>query len=92
MAKAAAPKPLCCVSIGYQDLLMPATEGMKLVELLRHAVECNRSYDRRETFVVSEKELDVRYCSVSANQVVMPAQPGREFPGLPHEPAKIGAR
>ena len=91
MAKPAS-KPLCCVSIGYQDLLMPAAEGMKLVELLRHAAACERRYDEGEAFVVSERELEVRYCSVSANRVVMPTPAGREFPGLPHEPAKIGAR
>lgn len=46
---------MCCVSIGYRDLIMPADKGMKLVELLQHAVECERGYERPEVYTVGEQ-------------------------------------
>lgn len=33
----------CVVTIGYAKLLMPAEQGMAMLKLLQHAVECEES-------------------------------------------------
>jgi len=38
------PEQLCCVSIDYQDFLMPAAVGMKVVELMQKAVSTERRF------------------------------------------------
>ncbi|PND29633.1 hypothetical protein C1I89_33700 [Achromobacter pulmonis] len=39
MATRKSPQP-CLVTIGYTRLLMPAEQGMAMLKLLQHAVEC----------------------------------------------------
>jgi len=69
---AAKPKngPLCIVTIGYQHLLMPAAEGMKVVALLANAVDVD--YDgasqHRVGYVVNEP-VQVRFETVTADQI-----------------------
>lgn len=38
------PRPMCCVSIGYQSYLMPADAGMKVVQLMQEALRCDRDF------------------------------------------------
>ncbi|EHP39403.1 hypothetical protein OR16_31619 [Cupriavidus basilensis OR16] len=43
MATAKKAVPMCIVSIGFQDYLLPAASGMKLVDIMTSAVECEKS-------------------------------------------------
>lgn len=74
--------PMCCVSIGYQELLLPAADGVKLLPLLGSAVACESTF-RRENFERQYKvrePLEVKYIAVNADQVVMFAGGGRQAP------------
>lgn len=44
MATIKKPVAMCCVNVGYYRLLMPADKGMRMVELLQSAVECQMDY------------------------------------------------
>lgn len=47
MSRPVAPKKtvaMCCVSIGYQQFLLPSDKGMKLVELLQSAFHVEQIY------------------------------------------------
>lgn len=65
----ATPKnaPMCIVSIGFQDFLMPVTAGMKVVELMSKAVACeSRGYPRE---IVIGEQPQVGMETVKANQI-----------------------
>lgn len=72
MSRTSKPVPLCCVSIGYQALLMPADKGMKLVELLQGAVECDRRYEGHGPTYYLREQPDVEYVAVKPQQVRAP--------------------
>jgi hypothetical protein len=45
MTTAKKPATMCCVNVGYSNTyLLPIDKGMKLVELLQSAFECEREY------------------------------------------------
>jgi hypothetical protein len=62
---------LCCISIGYQDLLMPADKGMKVLELLQSAVSCKRTYEAGYAYT-AEDQPTLGLELVKASQVRMP--------------------
>lgn len=67
------PKPtqnLCCVTIDYTSLLLPAEKGIRLVELLRGAIRCERGFNRDRDYQMLD-EAEVQYESVKASQVRM---------------------
>ncbi|WP_420996216.1 hypothetical protein ACKI2N_002435 [Cupriavidus sp. 30B13] len=55
MATAKKAVPMCVVRIGYQDYLLPASGGMKLVELMTTAVECEQTGYQPPKFVIGEQ-------------------------------------
>ncbi|HEY4294538.1 hypothetical protein [Luteibacter sp.] len=65
--------PLCVITIGFQTFLMPVTAGMKLVQLLGQAIECEEfyagTYERRYT---AGKQVDVHLATVRDDQVRLP--------------------
>jgi hypothetical protein len=93
MTRQTKPVPMCCVTIGYQDFLMPATAGMRFVELMRGAVFCNKGFGGSHYTYEMGEEPVVRYESVKPSQVVMPK---RDHEGadtllaISHTPLKIG--
>lgn len=64
---------MCCVTIGYQDFLMPADKGMRVLEAMQHAVACERNYDRDEgeRFFANDAP-SVNYKLVRAQQIHLP--------------------
>jgi hypothetical protein len=68
----AKPVAMCCVSIGYRTYLMPADKGMKVVELLQHAIECDERYEgiKGPTYQVLDQP-EVAYKAVRPNQIRM---------------------
>lgn len=63
---------MCCVAIGYQTYLLPSDRGMKLVELLQSAVECERTYDIGFAYVPGDQP-EVTYAVVKASQIKAPS-------------------
>lgn len=64
-------EPMCAVTIGYNTYLMPAATGMKVVQLLQSAFECDSDWDEERVYVVKEL-VNVDFRSVRANQIRMP--------------------
>ena len=57
MAARKTTRDMCVVTIGFQHLLLPADSGLKVIALLRDALEVERDYgsDHREKFIVGER-------------------------------------
>ncbi|MBB5881201.1 hypothetical protein GGR74_002404 [Xanthomonas arboricola] len=62
--------PMCVVTIGYQHLLMPVAEGMKVVAMLASAIDVDYDHEsmRRVGYVAGEP-VQVRFETVTAAQV-----------------------
>lgn len=61
--------PMCVVAIGFNCLLLPASKGMRVVELLQGAIEVDRRFESRaDTYTVND-EVHVEYQSVKASQL-----------------------
>ncbi|MCL1550484.1 hypothetical protein [Xanthomonas nasturtii] len=62
--------PMCVVTIGYQHLLMPVAEGMKVVAMLASAIDVDYDHEstRRVGYVAGEP-AQVRFETVTAAQV-----------------------
>ncbi|MGQ3055425.1 MAG: hypothetical protein ACT6S0_26855 [Roseateles sp.] len=89
MVTRAASKPnqaMCCLTVGHIQILLPADTGLKVVALLRGAVDGHLRYDATLDRVFEiDGELDVQYCAIKAGQVRMPKPPA-----APPAPAAIG--
>lgn len=55
-------KPLCCLRIGYTELLLDADKGAQVLKLLSDSVQCNAGYEGRGHVYVIENapELELR--------------------------------
>jgi hypothetical protein len=85
MSRPTKPVAMCYVSVNYTRLLMPADKGMKLVELLQSAFECEQDYATGGyTYAPKEEQLEVAFVLVRPNQVrtSKAASPGRSGPLL----------
>lgn len=64
---------MCVVKIGYRDYLMPAAAGMKVVQLLTQAVECEERYEGNLDFIYEAgDQVSVSYRNVRSSQIKMP--------------------
>lgn len=73
MSRPAKPVPMCCVTIGYEDFLLPAAEGMRLVQLLQFAVTCHRDFTDRDYRYTAGEAPRVQYTAVQPDQIKCPA-------------------
>lgn len=80
----ATPKPMCAVTIGYETYVMPASAGMKVVELMQQALACECDYGIGDT-ITATGPVNVTYRSMRSDQITMP-------PGAQVEPARRPAR
>lgn len=69
----AAPKkavPMCVVSVGYSlDLLLPTSDGMKLIEILQRSVEVRRDFAVREYTYTIKDQPTAEFATVKGSQV-----------------------
>ena len=96
MATKPAPN-LCVVNVHHLQLLLPMDKGMKLVELLQHAVRVDRDWiDHATVYTVRGSDpLDVELAMVRSNQVRMPngeLHPGTAPRGLATKPLLLTRR
>lgn len=97
MATRSTPKAMaamCWLNVGHVEILMPADAGLKVVQLLRGAVECRHRYDHESggRYYELREELDVEYAAVKAGQVRAKkpeADASPSFLQLGHEPLKL---
>lgn len=64
---------MCRVTIGYQDFLMPADKGLRVLQAMQHAIGCERRYDGRDESFFATDQPRVEYSLVRAAQIHMPA-------------------
>lgn len=70
---AQAVKQLCVVTIGYQTLIVPASKGMALVELLQHSVTAEPKFSGlRDTYTVGQQPR-VELALIKPEQLEAPA-------------------
>lgn len=85
MTRSTKPVQMARLTIGYQNILLPADKAMKVAEALQHAVKVERSWgDRAEVFTVEEEPLGVEFSLVHPSQIRMPS-------GEPYPMPKAGA-
>ena len=86
MTRSTKPVQMARLTIGYQNILLPADKAMKVAEALQHAVKVERSWgDRAEVFTVEEEPLSVEFSLVHPSQIRMPS--GEPFPAATTKPA-----
>lgn len=84
MTRANTASPMCFISVGMTDVLMPVEKGLKLVALLQSAVECDRRYELRGyAYMPSIEPLRVEFALVNADQLRAPKPPGKTIPSGP---------
>ena len=77
-------QPMCAGTIGFETYVLPASAGMKLVELMQQAMACESDYGLGQT-VTATGPVRVTYRSMGADQIKMP-------PDAEIEPARRPAR
>lgn len=63
---------LCCVTIGYDNFLMPAGPGMKVVELMQQAIICHKHFEDRDYQYDAGDQPRVSFELVKPARVHMP--------------------
>lgn len=65
-------KPLCCITIGCDEYLLPAEAGMKVAQLMAGAVKLRKHYrTTRSGYVYAPgAQAEVAWCSVQPGQLV----------------------
>lgn len=67
--------PMCCVRIDYMTFLLPASQGMKLVELMQNAFKCVEGYaDRGYEYSIEADAPRVGLMLVQPGQIKTPAK------------------
>lgn len=66
------PQQLCCISIGFNDYLMPMDKAMKVMDLMQHAFECNKHYAERGYEYHVEQQPQCGIDMVKPSQVKTP--------------------
>ena len=80
------PVQMARLSIGYQNLLLPADKAMKVVECLQHAVQAEIEFKgHKDHYQVQEEPLRVEFQLVSNSQISMPH--GEPYPTGTTKPA-----
>ncbi len=82
---------MCCVTIGFVEVLMPADSGLKVVSLLRGALKGHVGYSGGSYIFEVEDEIDVEYRVIKPGHVRMPKPPAPPAAPLAigHEPLKL---
>jgi hypothetical protein len=69
----AAPKkavPMCVVSIGYSlDLMLPTSDGMKLIDILQRSVKVSCDFTGRDYAYTIKDQPTAEFKTVNASQV-----------------------
>lgn len=80
---------MCRVTIGYQDFLMPADKGMRVLEAMQHAIGCDRDYIGHDEQFIAKEQPRVEFSLVRADQIRMPEGYAQPEPGRKRAPRTI---
>lgn len=77
MSRTAKPVPMACITIGFEDYLMPADKAMKVAELMQSAFQCRKDFDRSYRYTPGEQPR-VEFTFVKPGEVRAP-EPTRKL-------------
>ncbi|MBH1886908.1 hypothetical protein JY452_07090 [Stenotrophomonas maltophilia] len=60
---------MCVVTIGYQEFLLPAANGLKIMQLMTGALQVDARYDDGRIYELRDEPVQVEYTSVDPRQV-----------------------
>lgn len=64
---------MACISIGFEDFLMPADKAMKVAELMQSAFHCRRGYEQGHSYTPGDQPR-VEFAFVKPSEVRKPDQ------------------
>lgn len=82
---------MCRVTIGYQDFLMPADKGMRVLEAMQHAIGCDRDYVGHDEQFIAKDQPRVEFSLVRADQIRMPEGYSEPASGRKRAPRAVRA-
>lgn len=92
MSRATKPVPMCVLTIGYRDYVLPADEGMKIVKAMQSAFECEKHYENHQAYYEVGEQPNVEYMGIKPNQLRMPkaeVKPAKGAPPLLGDSARL---
>lgn len=75
-------EPMCVVTVGYQEFLLPATKGLKIMQLMAGALQVDVRYDDGRVYELRDEPVQVEYTSVDPRQVRARRAPKASAPEL----------
>jgi hypothetical protein len=76
-------KQMCCVRIGFVNVLLPADAGLRVVALLKDAVAVDMEYTLEKAFRITGESLEISLTVVKPSQVIPArAADSRRLPAL----------
>jgi len=60
---------MCCVTIGFQDFLLPTDKGLRVVELMKDAVSCEKRFFDSQLYFARSQMLELGMTIVSSTQI-----------------------
>lgn len=83
-SRATKPVQMACLTIGYQDYLLPADKAMKVMTLMQGVVHCRMSFDHRPPlYLVGAQPVELELKLIQHSQVRMPS--AEVHPALGHD-------
>lgn len=80
-SKPTRPVQMACLSIGFNDYLLPADKAMKVAELMQSSFSCDKRYADRGHQYTPREQPNISFEFVKASQV-RPDEPVRGTPLL----------
>lgn len=72
MTRATKPVPMACISIGFEDYLMPADKAMKVAELMQSAFQCHKGYESHGHIYTPGEQPRVEFAFVKPGELRKP--------------------
>lgn len=68
----AANTQIACLSIDFKSYLLPMAKALKVIELMSGAVPCDRTFSRKDGYLMHDGVCQVEMSIVQHNQIVPP--------------------
>lgn len=80
---------MCCITIDFTDYIMPASMGMKVVELMQSAIRCDKNYAPGGYRYSPKDQPDVSYSAVKPSQIDLPLSVSDSEPRRARKPLAL---
>lgn len=83
MSRAPAPKQMACLTIGFQQVLLPADKALAVMSALQNAVDVDVNHYPDQRYTVRSEPLRLSLDLVSAGKISMPGGTAVSQPAAP---------